>query len=318
MIKYKNFKQFKDYHLIQELWNDDLLGMYPVSDFIFKQNVSENKYVIKENSYVALVGDEVVGFIIAKEFMNDMVKRYHEIGFISLFYVKRKYRRQKIATTLFEKVEAGFKKMGKKTIWIGKDINNFFPGVPVDFNHLTTVFLEKIGYNNLGPTHDMVCYHYQKDVIEHFENMEKYEYRYFEEKDYKATKAFFEKCFPGRWEFEFQDYYETGIFGKDYIICLDKDQVVGFVRLSDTKVPIFPYHITWYQKFNNLGALGPLGVDSDHRRQKIGSNLLKIAIKDLHERGCTELLIDWTGLLDVYNRLGFEVWKSYTNYEKKV
>jgi len=85
MIKYKNFKQFKDYHLIQELWNDDLLGMYPVSDFIFKQNVSENKYVIKENSYVALVGDEVVGFIIAKEFMNDMVKRYHEIGFVSYF-----------------------------------------------------------------------------------------------------------------------------------------------------------------------------------------------------------------------------------------
>ena len=82
--------------------NDDLLGMYPISDFIFKQNVTENKYVLKENSFVALAGDEVVGFIISKEFMNDMVKRYHDIGFISLFYVKRKYRKQKIATTLLK------------------------------------------------------------------------------------------------------------------------------------------------------------------------------------------------------------------------
>lgn len=319
MIQYKNLNEFKDYSLLQDLWNQELKFMYPISNFIFNQNVINCKYFDKDSSVVALYDNEPIGFVISKVWDNDeRVIKYQSIGFISLFYVARKFRRQGVGSKMFEIVEEKFKHLGKSEIWIGKDINNFFPGIPVDFNNLTPNFLAKIGYDIGSCTHDVISKYFDKEMLHNIHNKDTFKFKFVEEKDVNETKDFFLRCFPGRWQYEFEEYCKFGSFNDDYLVVYDQEKVIGFVRISTTNVPVYPYHIVWYQKFENLGGLGPLGVDRDYRKHHLGSDLIKLGITALLKRGVKEILIDWTGLLDLYGKYGFEVWKSYTAASKSI
>ncbi|MDD2258713.1 MAG: GNAT family N-acetyltransferase [Bacilli bacterium] len=319
MIQYKNLNEFKDYSLLQDLWNQELKFMYPISNFIFNQNVVNCKYFAKEASVVALDGDVPVGFVISKVWDNDArIIKYQSVGFISLFFVARKFRRQGIGTRMFDIVEEQFKKLGKSQVWIGKDINNFFPGVPVDFDNLTPNFLAKIGYSIGSSTHDVVSKYFDKEMLHNIYNKETFLFKFVEKNDVRAVDDFFIRCFPGRWQYEFEEYCKLGAFNEDYLVVYDKEKVIGFVRISTTNALVYPYHIVWYQKFENLGGLGPIGIDVDYRGNQLAADLIKLGVTSLLKRGVKEILIDWTGLLDFYSKYGFEVWKSYTTASKNL
>ena len=50
----------------------------------------------------------------------------------------------------------------------------------------------------------------------------------------------------------------------------------------------------------------------------IANNILKQIVNELIERKTTDIIIDWTNLMHIYRNYGFEIWKSYTYYEKKL
>ena len=74
----------------------------------------------------------------------------------------------------------------------------------------------------------------------------------------------------------------------------------------------------WSSRFEKLIGLGPLGVNSQYRKQGIASNLIKIALKEAKMNNYSEALIDWTGLVAFYQKYGFETWKCYQYANKNI
>ena len=131
---------------------------------------------------------------------------------------------------------------------------------------------------------------------------------------------FVHRNWPGRWEKEVKDYFKLGGLGEEYALAVDNGKICAFAKigLPTTKTSLSSYSLTWRSRFNKLGGIGPLGVDISYRKQNLGHDIVAFANNILIDEGATEIIIDWTGLLDFYRIMGFEVFKSYSYMTKEL
>jgi predicted acetyltransferase len=61
-----------------------------------------------------------------------------------------------------------------------------------------------------------------------------------------------------------------------------------------------------------------LGIDKDHRKQGIFDDMMKYGLFFFKKQGIKEIMIDWTSLMALYQKYGFEVWKDYTYIFKNI
>ena len=209
------------------------------------------------------------------------------------------------------------KEYGVHTINLGKDYNNFFPGLPIDLTKYRTWF-EKRGFEFTYQTHDLIT------------RTNKNKFKIVND-NYKLTSAlgfdkdlvikFIETYWPGRWTKEAVDYYNNGGNGNEYLLCLnDKNEICGFAKVCfpNTLEKHMSYSLTWRTRFEALGGIGPLGIAPDLRGQHLGYDIVAASVNTLIEYGVSEIIIDWTGLLEFYRKLGFEVWKAYSYLYKTI
>ena len=107
------------------------------------------------------------------------------------------------------------------------------------------------------------------------------------------------------------EYFNDGDIQGEYLICLEDDKVVGFLRLNKNKIKKISYNENWNKRFDTLVGVGPLGVDPDYRKNGIAKALIFKGLIDSHNEGIKNAMIDWTGLMAIYQKYGFEVWKCY-------
>lgn len=288
---------------VLKLWNEEMGLVYPITLNAFNQNVinySEKECLLAYNE------ERLIGFIILKSFSDLVLPNYANDLFISLFYVSRHYRNQGIGSKLIDFAKA---KRNNRALCVGKDIYNFFPGVPTDFDNLTDVWLEKQGFEGTRYTHDLISYN---PVSYPLINKE-VEYRVCEEKDKEQLLKFLEKNNWARWVYEAKAYFNNLDEEKKdaFLIGTINNEIISFVRVNSSKTKTVAYNVMWQDRFTNLGGIGPLGVDSSYRHKEMGRDLVSVAIEELKKRGCKEMMIDWTGLMEFYRLFGFEVWKSY-------
>ena len=296
------FKEVSNLSEVAKLWNEEVGFIYPIPEVIFNQNVVNYDQKIVFGAY-----DEntLVGFIIGKTFDGKDIPTYQNFAFISLFLVAKRYRRRGIGSKLLSMFEDYY--FDKETLQVGKDINNFLPGVPCDFDGLTDDFFENRGYISGKYTHDLINLNCKKyDLKNH--NIQ-FKVCTLKEKD--ALIAFMKEEFPGRWYYEVSDYFSKGGNGNEYAIALIGDKVVAFTRINDRRLSHYAYNITWYERFSNLLGIGPLGVARSMRGKDLGYDIVAFAINEAIDRGFHQILIDWTSLMTFYQQFGFEVWKSY-------
>ena len=203
-------------------------------------------------------------------------------------------------------------KNGRKLV-IGKDIGNFFPGVPTDFDNLTDTWLEKRGFIGKRYTHDLICYEPQVYPLIN----KGIHYTYCNDERKEQLINFLQKNNWKRWAYEADDYFKnkTKCDEESYIIGLENDIIVSFVKINTFKMNMTPYNVLFQERFNNLGGIGPLGVDNQLRKKGLGADMMSVAISKLKEKGIEDIMIDWTGLMEIYYKYGFEVWKSYKYME---
>ena len=91
---------------------------------------------------------------------------------------------------------------------------------------------------------------------------------------------------------------------------LAKAQIVWLI-IPTTDILLTSYSLTWRKRFVALGGIGPLGVDASYRNKHIGYDIVAYAHNVLIDNNVSDIIIDWTGLLDFYRQFGFEVFKSY-------
>lgn len=279
MIKYSEIINFSE---LSDIWNQELGFIFPITNKLLDQNIIDypNKFVLG-----AFASDQLVGFVVAKRNITD-IPSYENLGWISIIFVSKAYRNQGIGSKLLSEAEHYLHDVD--TINVGKDINNFFPGVPIDFNGLTDKFFQNRGYIDMGITHDLINTKPKQMMIRNKEF--KYMICTLDQKD--AFQTFMRNNFPGGWDYQLNHYFSIGGDGSEYVICLDKDKVIGFARFNDKKFKLIHYNITWYDRFNNLGGIGPLGVDRNYRGKDIGYDVVAYGINTLIERGISEIIID--------------------------
>ena len=291
-----------------KLWNQEMGLIYPISEKAFFQNVIN--YADKD-VLVALNEEEVIGFIILKRFDDDKFVDYKTKLFISLFYVSKRYRKQGIGSILIDFAE----KIGRdRDLIIGKDIYNFFPGVPTDFDNLTDVWLEKRGFSGIRYTHDLVSFNPKERDIKNKD----VKYIFCDETKKDALIEFLLQNNWKRWALEVKEYFQNKAKEDEdaYIIGLLNDQIISFVRINTYKMNMVSYNVMWQERFDKLGGIGPLGVSSTFRKSGLGNDIISVAIKSLKDKKIKDMIIDWTGLMELYSKYNFEVWKSYKYMEK--
>lgn len=310
-------KTIKDVTKVFQIWNDEYGYIFPISKELFERNL-ENAY---EDTCLACVEkDEVIGFIIGKIWQDKTeVKGYENFGWLSLIYVTPSKRKQGIGSELLKRVESIFRELGKTNMHLGRDCHNFFPGLPYDFSSFKPWF-EKRGFVFSSATHDLINYD-TKTLLPIKNESKGYTFRLGRIEDKDAILAFLSRVWPGRWTQEAIDYFDHGGNGKEYLIGLNnKLEIIGFSKVvfPTTLEPLISYGTTWRSRFEALGGIGPLGVDPAYRGRDLGYDIVASACNILKSTSVSHIIIDWTGLLEFYRHMGFEVWKSYIHASKEL
>ncbi len=133
-----------------------------------------------------------------------------------------------------------------------------------------------------------------------------------------ALLAFFQREFPGRWRFEFQEHLRGGGRISDYLILLTDAGVEGFCQLTfeDSLRPLDRFFMHGLPR--PWGQLGPIGVSKACRGRGYGAALLDAGLRRLRDAGVDGCVIDWTSLLDFYGKFGFRPYRQYEMLVKQV
>jgi acetyltransferase, GNAT family len=310
-MKYVNFKRDKvNYKTMCDLWNNTYGYIYPISQELFERNTSN---IYEKASFIVYNEEEIVAFIISKIWIDKFfIPTYLESGWISLFFVAPKYRCQGIGSKLLEFAENELRKCGKTSIFLGKDYLNFFPGLPVDLKNSEDWF-KKRGYERPYDTFDLIKQIKGLNCKKLPLKNQDIQFRIANIEDKEKLLSFMKKNWPGRWLKETIDYFENGGTGSEYVIGVDNNNVCAFAKIGypNTDINLISYSLTWRNRFDALGGIGPLGVDSSYRHRNLGYDIVAFANNILVDANATDIIIDWTGLLDFYRHMGFEVFKSY-------
>ena len=314
-MKIINLNKYEKLEELYQIWNAEYGNIYPISAELFNRNI---KNVYMKASYVAVDGVKLVGFVIGKVWHDAYkIKGYDETGWISLIYVLPKYRKLGIGSKLLDNAVNALKEYGVHIINLGKDYCNFFPGLPIDLVKYQAWF-QKRGFEFTYQTHDLIS-RLNKNKLK-IVNTD-YKFICADKIDKNLVIDFINTYWPGRWTKEAIDYYNNGGSGNEYLVCLsDKNEICAFAKVCypTTLVEHMSNSHTWRARFDALGGIGPLGVALAYRGNHLGYDIVAASVNKLIEADVSEIIIDWTGLLDFYRKLGFEVWKSYSYLFKRI
>jgi GNAT superfamily N-acetyltransferase len=132
----------------------------------------------------------------------------------------------------------------------------------------------------------------------------------------EALLAFLKREFPGRWHYEAEVFLADGGRPSDFILLWTPNGVEGFCRLTleDSERPIERFYM--HRLPRPWGQLGPLGVGKGTRGKGYGGYLIDAALLYLRSQGVAGCVIDWTNLLDLYARFGFQPYHQYVTLLK--
>ncbi len=301
------------------LWNQELGMDFPMRTELFIQNSFEDINLFYEGSLIVLNNDnEVIGFVVTKSWKDDLnVGISKETGWIQVLLVDSNYRNQGIGKRLLSHAEAKLKESGINHIWLGKDTWHYFPGVPTQYKN-TAEWFERRGY--IGSTTEFdLDNHYVNDQALDFPSQEGVELSILKEEEKDPFLSFMHRCFPGRWEYEAIQYFQKNGTGREFVVLKKNNQIIGFCRINDSNSPVIAQNVYWAPLYQDeLGGIGPLGIDPNERKHGYGLLIVESAVAHLRNRNIHSILIDWTGLVKFYNKLGFETCKSYTSYQKNI
>ncbi|UHA73973.1 GNAT family N-acetyltransferase [Paenibacillus sp. 481] len=299
---------------ICELWNRELGQHFPMRKELFMQNCFRDVNVYAPASRIVRDdAGELCGFIVAKQWQESTYDvQYGEgSGWIQALVVRADTRNKGLGGQLLLHAEASLREAGVERIYLGRDPWHFFPGVPKALSH-TRPWMERRGYTALYDVHDLVATYHKNEHIVEPTVAEDIQLRLLDHTDKDKMIAFFRACFPGRWAYEALRYWELNGSGREFIGLVKGEQMIGFCRVNDARSPFIAQNTYWAPSFDEeLGGIGPLGVDPAYRGQGLGVALVEAGVAELRRRGLTSIVIDWTELVDFYAKFGFQPWKSY-------
>lgn len=293
---------------IVAIWNESFGGDFPLDLRLWEQNVDNCDRTDWGGTYAAFDDDKMVGFVVAK--------RPSHIGAI---VVHPKYRRQGIGTELLNMAVNGLMPAKGARVSAGQDYLHFFPGVPENCLAAEAFFTAN-GWDiiDAGACWDLFRklgdYATPPAVAAKIKELESQGIviRPCGPADTEALFAHVAANFSERWLSETRARVALEAFPAEIIVAARGSEIVGFCHTySTTSTKIGP-SIYWRSlQGTKYGGLGPIGVAKDVRKIGLGLALLCRSVEAVKASGATQMVIDWTVLVDFYGRIGFQPWKRY-------
>jgi GNAT superfamily N-acetyltransferase len=302
---------FSHYYDAIRIWNTASHPDYPINERFFSYNIIPVTGETIEGRMAIHNGDSV-GFVLA------CAVQVGALGWVSAIAVHPSVQRQSIGTTLLAWAEDWLKLHDCKRIRIGGNLRPFLPGLPYAMCSFMN-FFEKHGYQ--CPTQQP----YEYDIARSLKN-----YRSIYQKPVDADLAsmnpgeehllldFMHREYPGRWEFEMQEFIRNSGRASDFLLLRVDGEVQGFcwLTLPDSERPIervYPQRLP-----QPWGQYGPLGLSKSVRGRGLGGYLIDAAACHMQSLGIDGCVIDWTSLVELYGKFGFKVYNQYISLFKTI
>ncbi|NLD26965.1 MAG: GNAT family N-acetyltransferase [Acholeplasmataceae bacterium] len=290
MIKKSLLEAQNDFFAI---WNQEFPD-YPLTERIFQERIHSSALIVPEGKYALYEDGRLLGLLCLKSGHPDDPTQ-NDVIFLSLIYIAPDFRHRGYGRLLIREAENIARSLGKKYLLTGCDHDNLFSGVFVNKNEEVHQFFQREGffvfdqnYNLLASTRlpEVDSTHYRVAVSE-------------EEKE--AVLKLISSHFYPRW------FYDISLVPyQDLVLALDGDDIQGFLHIADCRSPILPNSLSFYSRYRNLGGIGPLGLVPEARGKGFGKGMVIYAVNQLFDRGCSDVLVDWTDKTEFYIKCGFE------------
>ncbi|MEP7137924.1 MAG: GNAT family N-acetyltransferase, partial [Chloroflexota bacterium] len=215
------------------IWNAASHHDYPINERLLVYNSIPTTGEVIEGR-IAFHNNEPVGFVLTS------VVQGGALGWLSAIAVEPSAQRQGIGSALMNWAEDWLKEHDCKRIRVGGNLRPFLPGLPYSMRD-NAIFFEKHGYQASADQP------YEYDIARSLKD-----YRSIYPKPADANLIpmnageenllldFLHREYPGRWEFEAQEFVKNGGRASDFLLLFVKDEVQGFCRLtlSDSERPI--------------------------------------------------------------------------------
>lgn len=294
MLKTTEITNFNN--IIIEKWNQEFEKNFPITNRIFKQKITNNDFLLEKESICLFDDDKYLGCIIFKKFDNSL--------YISLFHIVKEHRFKGCGKFLFIHAYTVALKHRLKKIIIGSDPDCLFSGVFISDNTDVHKYLINKGYEKSYTNFNLLCDKPPEDIDDLKGNVVEFAKS---ETEKEEALNLIKHNFSSRW------FDEVSKNKKDNICLLKNNQdIIGFINTSDGKNEILPNSLNLYPLFDNLAGIGPLGIIEKYQSQGLGKYFVKKTLKMLFEKGASEVMVDWTGLIEFYQKCGFK--KIYSEY----
>lgn len=234
------------------------------------------------NVVVAEAGGALVGF------MQGVARPATGRAWLGLFAVDARWRRQRLATELFERVRGAWPAGLNDVEVLAIPGNYFTPGLDPRYTE-AVCFLERLGFERFRD-----CVNLTADLSAPFPTAEDerrlagegVEIRRARTEDSPRLDAFFSEHFGEDWRFE------AGL-------ALANRPPTLHLALEADRVIAFSAHSTQNREW---GFFGPMGTAAAARGRGVGRVLLRRCLNDLHAAGHRTALIPWVGPIAFYRQ----------------
>lgn len=218
-----------------------------------------------------------------------------------------------IGSALLDWGEGWLAEQGCRRALLGGNIRPFVPGLPVELEN--EAFFAKRGYISEGNCWDMssnLAHYMPPESLRDVDCI----VRPAHSGDVEPLREFLSREFPQRWKTQFEHFLADNGRLSDYMVLWTARGLDGFCQLTfedsmRTVERFFPYQLprAW-------GQFGSVGVSAEQRGKGFGAAIIDAGLRRLHNNGVNGCVIDWTGLLDLYAKFGFETYREYQTLAK--
>jgi GNAT superfamily N-acetyltransferase len=304
---------------IFELYQATLGDRWPLRYDLFRKVTTDHAFYRPGDHFVAGASGRLVGFAATQILRPEPVP--NAMGGLEMIFVSPSYRRQGVGRALHNAALDRLRKTGMRSIRLGGGgLLRLWPGIPDDCNE-SQAFFKKMGWRNFSRCCDLVrdvrSYQVPEDLIQrmsasgidlHPASMD----------EMPAILAFEHSQFPG-WYREYA--YKTALGEQDEILVAWQEGkgVVGSLMMFSPHSRLLSVNLVWKELLGEeVGGMGAVGVLESERGRGIGQALVAWGTEVLQQRGVGNAMIDWTGLVDFYGKVGYKPWRWYTASEREL
>ena len=291
------------------LWNAAAHPDYLINARLLAYNTIPATDEILEGR-LAIHNDQPSGFVLA------CAVRDGTLGWVSALAIHPSVQQRGIGSILLAWAEAWLKGMGCKRMRVGGNLRPFVPGLPYVMRENLEFFAKRGFQAPSAQPYEYDIARSLKDYNSTYPKPAHADLSPMQPGEESLLFAFLAREYPGRWEFEAEEFVRNGARASDYLLLRVNGEVQGFCRLtlSDSERPIerfYPQRLP-----QPWGQFGPLGLSKSVRGQGLGGYLIDAAALHLKSLGVDGCVIDWTALVELYRKFGFKVYNQYISLFK--